>query len=82
MILDGTLAAARDKYQVCHTSGHRLFDGVLNQWLVNDRQHLLGHGFGGWQETGAKTGHREYSFSDGAHKLFPQLFWMIAIITV
>ncbi|RMT44591.1 5-formyltetrahydrofolate cyclo-ligase [Pseudomonas amygdali pv. myricae] len=37
---------------------------VLDQWLVDHRQHFLGHGLGRWQEASAVTGCWEQAFLD------------------
>ena len=41
--------------------GVGLLDGVLDQGLVDDRQHLLGLRLGGGEKAGAEAGHRERS---------------------
>src|SRR5690606_14936270 len=51
VIFNGSLVAASDKDQFCDSSGDSLFDSVLNQWFVDNRQHFLGHGLGGGQKT-------------------------------
>ncbi len=66
MVLDRALAAAGDEDQFLDPGGAGLFDGVLDQRLVDDGQHFLRHRLGGGQETRAETADRE----DGlAHRL-------------
>ena len=46
----------------------RLLDAVLNDRLVDERQHFLGLRFGRREEAGAETGGREDGFADdGRH---------------
>src|SRR5204863_130078 len=40
-----------------------LLDRVLDQWLVNHRQHLLRGGLGGWQKSRAEPGDRQHDFT-------------------
>ena len=47
------LVAVGDKHQGLATGGDGFIHRVLNQRPINDRQHLLGHGFGGRQKAGA-----------------------------
>jgi hypothetical protein len=55
MVLDGRLAAAGDEDELLDAGCLRLFDGVLDQRLVDDRQHLLGHRLGGGEKAGAQA---------------------------
>src|SRR5260370_24829947 len=45
----------------------RLIDHVLDQRPVDHRQHLLGHGLGGRQESGAESCDRKNGFADRSH---------------
>src|SRR5690606_8358360 len=53
MVFDGALVASRDEDQVGDAGGNGLFDGILDQGFIDDRQHFLGHGLGGGQEARA-----------------------------
>ncbi|MND40350.1 hypothetical protein D3C80_310870 [compost metagenome] len=64
VIFQGALAAAGNHGDLVQPSVQRLFNAVLDQWLVYHRQHFLGHGFGSRQEAGAVTGCREQAFLD------------------
>ncbi|RWA51779.1 hypothetical protein AU476_20850 [Cupriavidus sp. UYMSc13B] len=55
MVLDGALGAAGDKDHLGNAGGHGFFHGVLDQWLVDDRQHFLRARFGGGEEAGAQS---------------------------
>src|SRR5579883_1981248 len=52
MILDRRLAAAGDEDELLDAGRLRLLEGVLDERLVDDWQHLLRHRLGGRQETG------------------------------
>ena len=64
MIFNGALGSAGDEYQALRAGSQRLLDGILDEWLIDHRQHFLGTGFGGRQESRAATGHRENGGSD------------------
>ena len=64
MILDRVLAAAGDQDDVVDAGGHRLLDAVLNDRLVDERQHFLGLRLGGRKKAGAETGGREDGLAD------------------
>jgi hypothetical protein len=49
---------------VTNACGVSFFDGVLNQRLVDDRQHLFRLGFGRGQKSGAESGNWENGFSN------------------
>ena len=68
MFDDGGLAAAGDQAELVDPGGTRFLDRVLDQRLVDDRQHLLGHRLGGRQETRAEAGDRQ----NGLAKWFVQ----------
>ena len=67
MILDGVLAAAGDQDDVVDAGGDRLLDAVLDDRLVDERQHLFRLGLGGGKEPGPQTGGREHGFANGRH---------------
>lgn len=46
MVLDGALSATGDKNQVGDSGRDRLFDGELDDRLVDDRQQFLGQATG------------------------------------
>ena len=60
MVLDDRFVAAGDEDEVLDAGLARLVHRVLDQRPVDDREHFLGHGLGGRQETGAETGDREH----------------------
>jgi hypothetical protein len=39
---------------------------MLNHWPVHDRQHFLGYGLGGRQESCTQAGNRKYGLADGS----------------
>jgi len=47
VVFNRLLAAAGDDDDLVAARGQRFFDAVLNDGLVNERQHFLGLGFGG-----------------------------------
>ena len=47
--------------------GDRLFDAVLDDRFVDQRQHFLGLRLGGGRESGAETRGREDGFSNRRH---------------
>jgi hypothetical protein len=55
VILDRVLAAPRDQDNVLRARGDGLLDAVLDDRLVDQRQHLLGLGLRGRQEAGSKA---------------------------
>ena len=55
VILDRVLAAAGDEDDVVHAGGDRFFDAVLDDRLVDERQHFLGLRLGGRQKAGAEA---------------------------
>ena len=64
MIFDGAFSAAGDDDNVFDARGDRFFDRILNERLVDQRQHLFGRGFGGGKEPGPKAGSGNDRFSD------------------
>ena len=73
VILDGALGSAGDEHQALRAGGQRLLDRVLDQRLVDHRQHLLRAGLGGRQEARTAPGDREYRCSDFALHRLPSL---------
>ena len=68
MILDGVLAAPGDQNDVVDARGDGLFDAVLNDRLVDERQHFFGLRFGGRQKPRAEPCDGEDGFAhDGWH---------------
>ena len=63
VVLDRALASAGDDEYVVDAGGDRLFDHVLDDRLVHDRQHLFRLRLGGGQEPRAETRGR----NDGLH---------------
>ena len=64
MVLDRVLAAARDQDDVVDAGGDGLFDAVLDDRLVDERQHLLGLRLGGWEKARAESGGGEDRLAD------------------
>ncbi len=64
VILDRALLAAGDDDHLLDAGRDRFLDGVLDDRLVDQRQHLLGLRLGRGQEAGAPTGGREDCLSD------------------
>jgi hypothetical protein len=64
VVLDGALVAAGHEDHVADARGVGLFHGVLDQRLVDHRQHFLGLCLGGGQKAGAKARNGEYSLAD------------------
>ena len=64
MIVDGTLASARDKEELLDPRCLGLLDRVMNERLVDDRQHLLRHRLGRRQKAGSQPGDREDGFAN------------------
>jgi hypothetical protein len=64
MILDHALVAARDEDQMFNTGLAGLIDGQLNDWAVDNGEHLLGHGLGGGEKARAEACNRKYRSSD------------------
>ncbi len=64
VILDGGFAAPGDDDDVLNPGVDRFFDAVLNDGLVDDRQHLFGLGLGGGQKAGSQPGGGENGFAN------------------
>jgi hypothetical protein len=71
MILDGALAAPGDEDELLDARRPRLLDRVLDQRLVDDRQHLLRHRLGRRQEARAEAADREDRLADGSRHAMP-----------
>ena len=59
MIFDRALAAPRDHDDLIASRRQRLFHAILDDGLIDQRQHLFRLRFGGRKETGAQSGGRE-----------------------
>ena len=59
VVLDRALVAAGDEDHVGDAGGRGLLDRVLDERLVDDRQHFLRARLGGGQEAAAEAGDRE-----------------------
>ena len=64
VIFNRSLAATGDDDDRLNSGGDRFFDHVLNQRLVDQRQHLFRRGFGGGQKTRAQAGGRKNCFAN------------------
>ena len=67
MVLDHALVAPGDEDEMLDAGLARLVDDMLDQRPVDDRQHLLRHGFGGRQEARSETGDGENGFANRFH---------------
>ena len=65
VIFDRVLAAAGHEDDVGDPGGDRLLDAVLNDRLVDERQHFLRLRLGRGQEAGAETGGGKDGLADG-----------------
>jgi hypothetical protein len=64
VIFNGTLASSRYKNHVPHTRRIGFFYGVLNERLVDHRQHLFGRCFGGRQKSCSQSSHWKDGFAN------------------
>ena len=64
MILNRAFVSAGHKDKLLDAGGSGLLNRILDQRLVDDWQHFLGHGLGSRQKTGAKTANRKNGFFD------------------
>lgn len=64
VIFQRALAATGHDGDLVQTSIQCFFNAILDQWLVDHRQHFLGHGFGSGQEASTVAGCREQAFLD------------------
>jgi hypothetical protein len=60
MVLDRPLRRARDEHELLGAGGDRFVDGILNERLVDDRQHLLRRRLGCRQE--ARAASRDWAY--------------------
>ena len=60
VILDRSLGSTGDKYQTPRARGQRLFHGVLDEGLVNHRQHFLGARLGRRQKPRTSAGYGKH----------------------
>ena len=67
VVLDGVLAAPGDEDDVVDARGDRFLDAVLDDRLVDEREHLLGLGLGGGEEPRAEAGGGEDGFAHPVH---------------
>ena len=67
VVLDRAFLARGDDDDLLDPGGDGLFDGVLDDRLVHQRQHFLGLRLGGRQEAGAPAGGREDGLAN-AHR--------------
>ena len=74
MVFDGVLAAPGDDNDVVDSGGDAFLDHILDQRLVDHRQHFLGLRFGRGQESRAQTCGGQNSFANAfwllGHRLF------------
>ena len=76
MIFDGVFAAPGDDDDVLDARGDALLDDVLNQRLVDDRQHLFGLRLGGRQKSRAQARCGKHGF---AHSVWRFWHWSSAV---
>ena len=69
MVLDGALLAAGDDDDLLDAGGDCFLDAVLDDRLVDERQHLLGLRLGGGQEPRSPAGGRKDGFADAQRDL-------------
>ena len=65
MIFNHALVASGDEDEMLNTSLARFIYHMLQHRAVDHGHHFLGHGFGRWQKTGAKTSNGQNGFTDG-----------------
>src|ERR1700733_9352283 len=64
VVFHGGFAAAGDEYDLGAAGGYGLFDAVLDERLVDEAEHLFGHGLGGWEEACAHACGGKDCFAD------------------
>ena len=74
VIFDGRLATPSDDNHVLNAGVQRLFNTVLDDRFIDQRQHFFGTGFRGGKETSAQPGGRKDSLSDFGDHYF--LFYL------
>ena len=67
MVLDDALVASGDENQVLNAGLACLVDDILDDRLVDDGQHFLGHGLRRGQEPCTEPRDREHRFSNFLH---------------
>ena len=67
VVFNRALVAARDEDHFRDAGAGGFFHGVLNQRLVDDRKHFLGHRLRGGEKTRAEAVDGEYDFANGFH---------------
>src|SRR5438552_4382369 len=60
MVFDGVLRAAGHEIAFLNAGGRCFLERVLDQRLIDNRQHLFGHGLCHRQKTGAEPRHRKH----------------------
>src|SRR5256885_15804048 len=71
VILDGPLGGTGDEHQAPRARGERFLDRVLDQRLVDHRQHFLRARLGRRQKARAAAGHRKHGGTDGRPRARP-----------
>src|SRR5882724_1178977 len=80
MILDDALVTSGDEDEMLDAGLPRLVNDVLDHRPVDDRQHFLGHGLGGGQESGPQAGNGEDSLTDRFHALTGFMTVMLGVV--
>ncbi len=86
MVFDGSLGGAGDEHQAAGAGLQSLLDGILDQGLVDDREHLLRTRLGRREEARTPTGHWKHgSPNDGflarPHQSLPRVLAVIRQFT-
>ena len=77
VVFHGGFAAAGDDDDLVAAGGDGLFDAVLDERLVDEDEHLFGHGLGGGQEACAESGGGEDCFADFLGVMVPlEAIWL------
>ena len=63
VVLDRAFAPSGDDDNVFDSGGNRFFHGILNEWLVDERQHFFWRRFCGRKEACAKACSRNHGFA-------------------
>ena len=79
IILQRALAAGRHENQPLDAGGQRFVHRILQQWLVDDGEHFLGHGLGGRQEARALAAHRKNGGLNGFDRHIDLCVWQSSI---
>ena len=77
VVLDGALVAAGDEDHVADAGGIGFLDGVLDQRLVDHRQHFLGLRLGGGQEAGAEACDGEHGLANARRVNWDMAFGLV-----